>query len=324
LTGLRILAVRLGAMGDVVHTLPAVATLKHSFPHSHLTWAIEPRWAPLLEGNPFIDEVVFVERSSLNRLLGTRRRLRARTFDFAVDFQGLLKSALVAAAARPERIYGFHASVSRERLAAWFYSNHVRPSAAHVVDQNLELAAATGASALLRSFPLPPGIEEGELPRGPFVLASPFAGWGAKQWPLEHYAELGRRLKRECGMPLVLNGPPEAARMLQNVPDTEPHISGVAGLIYATRAASAVAGVDSGPMHIAAAIGKPGVAVIGPTDPARNGPYGCCIRVLRSTTARTSYQRRSETDASMRAITPDVVFEALVAQMTHAVPKSVR
>src|SRR5437660_10154670 len=119
----RMLIVRLGAMGDIVHALPAVASLKHSFPGSVLTWVVEPRWAALLEDNPFVDRVVFLRREGPRGLLQTRRELRSYHYDFAVDFQGLLKSALVASAAGPERIFGFHQSQIRERAAALFYSN---------------------------------------------------------------------------------------------------------------------------------------------------------------------------------------------------------
>src|SRR5579863_2714800 len=96
----RILVVRLGAMGDILHTLPAVASLKHSFPGSHVTWAIAPHWAPLLEGNVFIDRRILIERGGIAELLRSRRELRRETFDFAVDFQGLIQSALAASAAR--------------------------------------------------------------------------------------------------------------------------------------------------------------------------------------------------------------------------------
>src|SRR5271165_4464739 len=122
-TANRILVVRLGAMGDIIHTLPAVASLKHSFPGSHLTWAVEPGWSALLEENPFVDRVVFLRRGSLAGLRESWRELRGSRYDFAIDFQGLIKSALVATAAGPDRIYGFHHTQVRERTAALFYSN---------------------------------------------------------------------------------------------------------------------------------------------------------------------------------------------------------
>ena len=137
---LRILVVRLGAMGDIIHTLPAVASLKHSLPGSHITWAISPQWAPLLKGNVFVDRLILVERTSLAGLLRSRKELRREPFHLAVDFQGLIKSALVASVAGPDRIFGFSRSQVREKPAALFYSSYATPTSKHVVDRNLDLA----------------------------------------------------------------------------------------------------------------------------------------------------------------------------------------
>jgi heptosyltransferase I len=305
---MRILVVRLSSMGDVIHALPAVASLKHSFPHSHVTWVIRTRWMPLLEGNPFVDEVIPFDRT-LGGMLGARRKLREQKFDLAIDFQGLIQSALVANAARPDRIAGFHRSQVREKAATLFYSMCVETHAQHVVDRNLELVAAAGASNLLHTFSLPEGSPEGSLPEGKFVLTSPLAGWGSKQWPVEFYQELAGRLD----VPLVVNGPPDAADVLSTIRGAHVHLSGIAGLIHATRRAQAVIGVDSGPLHLAAALSKPGVAIFGPTDPLRNGPYGGTIRVLRSEGVATTYKRATGAHDSMRAISPEDVLEALPA-----------
>jgi heptosyltransferase-1 len=294
-------------MGDVIAALPAVASLKHSIPHSKITWVIDPKWSLLLKGNPYVDSVVHLDRRTFRGLWHAWGQLRASRFDFAVDFQGLVKSALVATLARPERIFGFNAAYARESAASWFYSTKVPIRSYHAVERNLDLATAAGASNILRTFPLPPGEQQSELPEGDFVLASPLAGWGAKQWPLEHYSKLAERLHRECGMPLVLDAPYPL-----HVQGTQTHVSTLAGLIYATRRATAVVGLDSGPLHLAAALGKQGLAIYGPTDPARHGPYGGTIGVLRSPEAVTTYRRTSEPDVSMREITPDQVFEALV------------
>lgn len=309
--GARILVVRLGAMGDILHTLPAVATLKHSFPSSRLVWVVEAKWVALLEDNPFVDEVIVIDRRRLGALLGTWRRLRAERFDWAVDFQGLFKSAAVATLARPDRIYGFHQSQVRERVAALFYSRRVRVRAEHIVDRNLELAAATGASGIIRVFPMPEGKPEGLLPTGDYILACPLAGWAGKQWPLDYYTVLASRLMREWRLPLVLNGPSQARPLLSKVEGAWPHVSGIPGLIHAMRRALAVVGVDSGPLHLAAALEKPGVAIFGPTDPRRNGPYGGTITVLRSPNALTTFKRSGATDPCMKDITPNEVFEAL-------------
>ena len=313
----RILVVRLSSMGDVIHTLPAVATLKHSFPGSHVTWLVRPRWMPLLEGNPFIDEVVPVERTLAASWVVTGN-LRRRHFDLAVDFQGLIQTAMLAAAVRPQRLAGYSRAHARERLAAWFYSAEIAVKAPHAVDRAMELSMGVGAANPLRVFPLPQGVAEGKLPEGKFVLASPLAGWGAKQWPLEHWSQLAKLLD----YPLVLNGPPEAQAALDAVPGVLVHLSGMRGLIDATRRAHAVVGVDSGPMHLAAALNKPGAALFGPTDPSRHGPYGGSLRVVRLQNAITSYQRTRQPAASMQLITPEMVAEAIRACLKEAATDS--
>lgn len=304
-------------MGDVLHALPAAASLKHSFPSTPLTWVVESTWAPLLQQNSFIDRVISLDRRHPRTWLRTLRELREQRFSIAMDLQGLFKSALTASLARPERLIGYDRGMVREKMAAWFYSNRVSSAAAHVVDRHLDIAAAAGAVNLLRSFPLPAGVPEGDLPDSEFVLASPFAGWKSKQWPLEYFAETARLLRDRWNMPLVLNGPPSDRDALEQIPGACVNIGGIAGLIHATRRASAVIGVDSGPMHLAAALGKPGVAIFGPTDPSRNGPYGASMRVLASPRAsveirqRGDYTRGAAVDPSMRDVTPADVIDAL-------------
>ena len=307
-----ILIVRLGAMGDIIHALPGAASLKHSFPGARITWIVEPAWVPLLDGNGFVDRVVLFRRNDPRSWKRTKEELRAERYDLAVDFQGLTKSALISHLARPERIAGFGSGVVRERPAGLFYGTRVASSAVHVVDQALDLAAGAGASNLVRAFPLPPGIPEGQLPEGPFVLASPMAGWASKQWPLEYYSRLAAMLREKLGMPLVLNGAPGS---VPPVPGTLPHESGIPGLIDATRRAALVIGVDSGPLHLAAALNKSGAAIFGPTDPIRNGPYGGDFEVFRIPGVRTTHRRGAAIDASMRAIIPEEVFAALAARV---------
>lgn len=303
-------------MGDIIHALPAVATLKHGFPGSTLCWVVHPHWAPLLEGNPYIDRLALLDRRHPGTVVPAWRALRGGRYDFAVDFQGLFKSALVASVARADRIFGFHQSQVREKVAALFYSDCVKATAGHIVDRNLELATAAGASTILRTFPLPPGAPEGELPEGNFVLANPHAGWGAKQWPLTYYEALATRLRNELGLALVLNCTPESAAALVVVRGAIIYPSGLSGLVYATRRAFGVVGVDSGPLHLAAALNKPGVAIFGPTNPERNGPFGNSFTVLRSAQAVTSHKRLLLVDKSMHDITPDEVFAALKLRLT--------
>ena len=307
---------RLGAMGDIIHALPGAASLKHSFPNARVTWVVEPNWAPLLEGNGFVDRIVVFRRKEPGSWRRTKDELRAERYDLAVDFQGLTKSALIANVARPERIAGFGSKVVRERPAGLFYSTRVQSDAVHVVDQALDLAAGAGATNLVRVFPLPAGSPEGHLPEGAFALASPLAGWTSKQWPLEFYEKLAFMLREKLGMPLVLNG---AQGTVPVVTGTLAHESGIAGLIDATRRAAVVIGVDSGPLHLAAALNKSGVAIFGPTDPIRNGPYGGDFEVFRVAGAATTHRRGTTIAASMRAISPEQVFAALCARVgVHA------
>lgn len=311
-----ILVVRLGAMGDILHALPAVASLKESFPELPLTWIVEAKWATLLEGNPSIDRLILFERRNRRTWAETRRQLRRNKYSMALDFQGLLKSALVARLAGPERIVGFHRSEVRERLAAWLYSKSVHSRSRHIVERNLDLAKAAGATKISRTFYVPPGKPEGNLPSGGFILASPFAGWTGKQWPLEYYAETAARLRNELGLPLVLDGPPDAREALSRIPNALVHLSGLPGLIDATRRATAIIGVDSGPMHLAAALEKPGVALFGPTDPDRNGPCNASVQVIRGSRVfasnhRGDYARRGVIDPAMREIAPEQVVAAL-------------
>jgi heptosyltransferase-1 len=247
-----------------------------------------------------VNRVVLFNRRDWGSIRRAVQELRAGPFDFAVDFQGLIKSALLATFARPERIYGFAHGETRETPASWCYSSSASTTSAHIVDKNLELAALAGGRSPQPSFSIPQGAPDGDLPAGPFVLANPLAGWGSKQWPLEYYAELAALLK----IPLVLNGAPSTQSVLREVKGAQVHISGLAGLIDATRRAAAVVGVDSGPLHLAAALNKPGIAIYGPTDPARNGPYGGSIEVIRASGAVTSYKRDAGISESMRSVRP--------------------
>ena len=301
----RILVIRLGAMGDIFHTMPAVAALRASYPTAKITWIVESKWQSLLAGCPFVDEVLALDRSNIAGLASAWSDLRSRRFSLAVDFQGLIKSGLIALASGADTRLGYERSQLRESLASIFYSASKPVDAVHVVDRHRQLVSAVSPV----EFYLPPGAAEAPLPVGPYVLTCPMAGWGAKQWPKEYYVELARGVAEQLGMPLVVNGPP--GTMFSHFKPAFVHLSGLPGLMEATRRATAVVGLDSGPLHMAAAIQKPGVAIFGPTDPARNGPYGGTLRVLRSAKAATSYKRENVEHAAMRSITPRMVLDEL-------------
>jgi heptosyltransferase-1 len=335
----RILIVRLGAMGDVIHALPVPGRLKHAFPDARISWAIEPRWEPLLAGNPFVDEVVAIPTSAWRKRPASpatwsaaralRRCLRATDFDAAIDLQGLLKSAVLARLSGASRVYGFERPELREPLARAFYSQCAATAGGHVVDKNLALAAALGAAAGPLEFPLPQGTPQPDLPTGEFVLASPVAGWKSKQWPPQYYARLAELLEKQTGLVLLLDCAPadraycEQIRRLARPGSCHLHVSRLEGLIAATRRARAVVGIDSGPLHLAAALGVAGVAIFGQTDPARNGPYGNTFTVLRAPDTVTSYKREDELAPSMAAIGPDLVWQALEPRLVSQAPSAV-
>jgi heptosyltransferase-1 len=305
-------------MGDILHALPAVASLQASLPAAHLAWVVHPKWSDLLESNPVVNEVIHLDRRSFGSMAAAWKRLRAEPFDDVIDFQGLTKSALVAFAARGGCRYGFDYQLVRETPAALFYHRHCLSASEHVVERNLDLAKLAGARVRSNLTPLPPGTAEGRLPQGRFVLAAPLAGWVSKQWPLEYYSLLARRLRHEASAVLVLNGAPSQEDTLRQVEGAEVHVSSIAGLIDATRRAAAVLGLDSGPLHLAAALGVAGVALYGPTDPRRTGPWSSRITTLRAPAAETTYARGTEIHPSMRELHADVVFEALRQRLMEA------
>lgn len=306
-----ILVVRLGAMGDIIHTLPAVASLRSSFPHQTISWLVAPRWMPLLQGNPAIDHLVAFERRTISQLRATLRGIRNIRPEFAFDFQGLVQSAIAGRLARPKRFWGFARDIVREPLASYFYTDKIHAKAIHRVEQNLELIEAAGAKVLTERAWLPQGEADASLPDKPFILASPFAGWVGKEWHLENYSLLAETLRGE-NMTLVLNVPAARAGELTSLSNVHIQTSSISGLIYATRKATAVIGLDSGPLHLAAALDKPGVAIFGPTDPAVTGPYGQSFTVVRAPGFPSTYKRGKEIHRSMQAITLDQVRSAVL------------
>lgn len=324
----RILVVRLGAMGDIVHTLPAVADLRARFPSAWIEWVVDGRWKDLLDGNPHIDRAVPFPLQKWRRagfdpaVLREARHffqgLRAGGLDVAIDFQGLLKSAVLAGLSGARRVTGFEPQMLREPLAGLLYDGQSGSSRRHVVDRNRDLVAGfSGASASdTAAFPLPPGQVPEGLPER-YVLASPQAGWGSKQWPAHHFSELAGRIWHGAGIPLVADCAPGQERLAAEIRRAAPtgsvhvHCSTIPQLIGATRDAAAVVGVDSGPLHLAAALGKRGVAIFGPTDPGRNGPYDSRMQVIRDERASTTYKRGADPSDSMRACTPESVYNSL-------------
>ena len=307
---MNILIVRLGALGDIVHAVPAAAALRQAFPDAGIDWLVEARHQSMVELVTVVDRAIALERPSLAGWIDVVRRMRHGRYDVAIDFQGLMKSAVLARASGAARVIGFSIWHLREKGARPFYSETFRDTpverAAHVVRKNLSLLRGLGVEDTTINFPLA-GVDSAALEevrqtlgeQRPFVLINPGAAWPNKRWPPERFGEVAAFLRDIRDLPsLVLWGPGEeglagavveassgAARL---APPTR-----LADLLALSRAASLMVSGDTGPLHIAAAVGTPTVSLFGPTDPQRNGPWRADdMAVSRYGACGCHYERR--------------------------------
>jgi len=340
----RLLIVRLGSMGDIIHTLPAVVALRKTYPQAVIGWIVEERWAELLctlptarsghrsPQRPLVDRIhtvntlkwrgALLSNHTWEQVAAGLSELRAVRYQAAVDFQGAARSALLASWSGAPIIYG--ARQPRENVASMFYNRQIMVHGAHVVEQSLSLAEAVAGMSLAMPNPEFPHdrAAESEIEQrlhdhdiGRFVLMNPGAGWGAKQWPAERYGYVAKRLAEQERLKTLINfGPGEQDLMRAAEGASAGAAEGMAcsltQLIALTRRASLFIGGDTGPMHLAAALNVPVVALFGPTDPARNGPYGAPSIVLRSPLSRTSHSRTPQPDSGLLEVTSDAVIAA--------------
>jgi heptosyltransferase-1 len=361
----RLLIVRLGSMGDIIHALPAVATLRRAFPGATIGWAVERRWAALLSSGaalagprspekPLVDIVHSVDtlawRSALlsgetwREFRHSLGQLRDMRYDIAMDFQGAWKSAILAQLSRVPRRIGF--MQPREKPATLFYTQQIAARGRHIVEQNIslaeELTRVPGSETRATQSPAPQEQAFFPLPRDPvaeraieqqlrsrglqsFAIVNPGAGWGAKCWPAERYAEVVRALAVH-GLRAIVNFGPGEEQLAREV---EHAANGaaiampatVSELIALCRGARICVGGDTGPVHLAAALGVPVVSLFGPTDPARNGPYSDRAMVLRSHASRTTMSHEKHPEEGLLQITAAEVIAAarhLLAQTAEA------
>jgi heptosyltransferase I len=330
--------VKLSSIGDVVHALPVAASLRAALPQARITWIVERREAAVLRGNAALIEIVPVDTRGWRRarsplgiaettgaLVALGRHLRASRFDVAIDLQGLVKSGLITAATRAPLRIGFAASDCRESLNTLFTNRRVTPppSAQHVVDRYLSLLAPLGVRAAAVEFSLPgsDAAEErvnellarlGITSRDRLVVLNPGAGRPDKRWPGVHFRGLARRLVEDAKVRVLVTwGPHELAEARAIVGDETGGRAAVApptsleDLLAVLRRASVLVAGDTGPLHMAAALGTPCVGLYGPTSAARNGPYGRIHRALTSV------------NGQMAALTVDDVFRAVVDVLEH-------
>jgi heptosyltransferase-1 len=342
-----LLVVRLSAMGDIIHTLPAAAALRQAFPHATLGWLIEERWAELLctlryprsgprsPQRPLVDRVhsvnlakwrrSFFSFNTFQQMAVGLSELRGIGYDAVIDFQGAVRSGLLARWSGAPIVYGD--AQPRENATSMFYTRNVllQGNGTHVVQHALALArqaipdTVTAVAAAARvEFPVDPDAESkiaGLTASAPqFVILNLGAGWGAKMWPAERYAQVARELANDGLSSLINYGPGEedlAAAVEAGSGGAARRIScSVSELIALTRRARLLIGGDTGPMHLAAALKIPVVAIFGPTNPARNGPFGTRSIVLRSASSLTDHTRHREPEQGLLEIGVDEVVVA--------------
>ena len=341
-------------MGDILHALPAVSALRAAHPQSFIGWSVEPQWRALLAADsagpdvagspaqPVVDLLHLVPAkqwarqplapSTMLSMLRTRSALRRAHYDAALDLQGAVRSAVIASWAHAERLLG--EAEPRERAARWLFKERVPSGGVHVIEQAADVVRALYRDPLPLTLPMLPhdlvaaqwcdqaGVDKDF---GPAVLLHPGAGWGAKRWPVDRYAQAGALIARQTGCRIIIHAGPEELELgtalmsqLRALGADALLLSPTVGqLIELTRRVTLAIGGDTGPLHLAAALGKPTVGIFGPTDPARNGPFHGEFRTLRDAQSRRDHTRHSDPEAGLLRITPESVVEAAIALLAR-------
>jgi heptosyltransferase-1 len=322
----RLLVVRLGSLGDLVHTLPAVSAIRRSAPDAAIDWLADAVHRDFLALVPIVTDIITLRDRTASAWLEARRELRPRRYDVALDFQGLLKSAALARLSGAKRVVGFDRHSLRERVAAPFYTERiVVGEGRHVIQKNLRLAASVGARSDTIEFPIatmPSAIANEFLTHhpGPYALVNPGAAWPNKQWPPDRLGTVARTLRDRHGLtPVVLWGPGEespaaAVRSASGGSAVVAPATGLVDLVALARGARLIVSGDTGPLHIAAALGVPAVALFGPTDAGRNGPWNPSdITLSRYDTCDCHYERRCRHDTGQWCLATIGVADVLAA-----------
>jgi heptosyltransferase I len=323
-----LLVIRLGSLGDIVHTFPAVAALRESFPTSKMIWLTHPRWAELVASSALASEIWPVDSRDVSSVRQVIAKIRASRWDSAIDYQGLWKSAFLPFFGRVSERIGFSSATIREMGVPILYSDRVVCQTTHIADQNGELSLCAGSSQPVADFTL--RICEKDQARvcaylqkagvDSYVVLTPGGGWRAKCWPPDRFAQLCKKIHTEYRLTSVINYGPGEESLAEEVRRTGAEANPIVydgelgPLMALLRGARCIIGGDTGPVHLAIALGTPAVALFGPTDPKRNGPYSLrpdAAITLRSPNAKTSHVRSNVTDSSLLQLSVDEVFAAV-------------
>ena len=341
----RFLVIRLSSIGDIVHALPAVAALGETFPGAEIHWIVEARHAGLLEGNPFVRRLIRLDTlgwrrrlmagSTIESIVRDIAALRQAKYDAAIDFQGLYKSALIARLSRSRERIGLTESWLREPVAGIFYTERVTPHGiTHIIEMNMALVERLGARPVAREqwqFPLPRTEAEDQFVEqqlatsgsDDFMVVNPGGGWKTKCWAPENYADLIRLLTREFRGNFLLTGSADEEPLIReitqraNIARAKHFPSTITQFIALVRRAKLFLGGDTGPLHLAAAVRTPVVALYGPTDPARNGPFSAADITLWNR-GPIDYTRRTPQAGHLAGISVESVRAAIHARLARA------
>jgi heptosyltransferase I len=325
----RILIVKLTAIGDVIHAMPVASALRARFPKAYIAWLAEGRAGDLLAGHRAIDRRIVVPRRWLKSPAAVwrlRRQLRGQQFDITLDLQGLTKSAIAAWLSGAKRRIGFGGEMGRE-ASRLLNRERVTPKSAHVVDRYLELLGPLGIEKPAVHFDVPRFSEaatnvERFLARerlvGSLSVINPGAGWPSKRWPADRLGQIARHLSARHSVPSVVvwAGAEEKLWAEEIVAISAGHAklappTTLAELAELSRRACLFVGADTGPMHLAAAVGTPCVGLFGPMPAERNGPYGVGhVAIQKMRMEGSSRERRGATNETMLAISVEDVAAA--------------
>jgi len=329
----RFLVVRLGSLGDIVHTFPAVSGLRQSFPRAEIIWLTHPRWVNLVASSALASEIWPVDSRDLSSVRQIIAKIRAERWDAAIDYQGLWKSALLPFLAGVPKRIGFSSETIREFGVPVLYTDRVRPHTIHIADQNGELSVRADARAAVAPVKLQ--VSEADRQRvcsdlslagiNTYIVLSPGGGWRSKCWLPERFGELCQKIRDDLKMHCVINyGPGEetlaaAVKSAAGKADPFPYDGELGQLMALLQGAQCIVGGDTGPLHLAIALGTKAVAIFGPTNPARNGPYPPQPFVLRDPSASTTHKRETRTNPSLLKISVAQVFDAVKRQLGASV-----
>ena len=333
----RILLIKPSSLGDVTHALPVLHLLRRRYPNAKISWLVAPYCSGLLEGHPDLDEVILFDRRRFGTawknpaagldLIRFKRDLRRRQFDWVIDLQGLFRSGWLAWFTRAPVRIGF----ANAREFSWLFYTHRIPISTmeqHAVERYLRIALAVGCDDTPIEFPF--ALTESDRATvaemtgdEPYAVLLPGANWPTKRWPVENYQALVDPIRQRFGLRCIVAGGPDTLSLANSIPSAL-NLAGKTNLpqlVALLERSSLVIANDSGPMHIAAALGKPLVTIFGPTNPIRTGPYARPESVVRvDIPCSPCYSRHCSHTSCLRWLTIEPVLATASQQLANGKP----